>query len=96
MVEVLNATPAVGLARSATRLLRDAGLDVVYFGTDPGAALDSTQILIRRGPASAGERAARALGAGAVRAAPDPGRLVDITIRLGRDFASLAAAARDP
>ena len=96
VVEVLNTTPAVGLARSATRLLRDAGLDVVYFGTDPGAAIESTQVLIRRGPASAGERAARALGAGSVRSAPDPGRLVDITVRLGRDFAGLAAAARDP
>ena len=95
VVEVLNATSAVGLARSATRLLRDAGLDVVYFGSDTGAAMDSTLILVRRGPATAGERAARALGTGTVRAAPDPGRLVDISIRLGRDFGAISSA-RDP
>ncbi|MFI5206854.1 MAG: LytR C-terminal domain-containing protein, partial [Gemmatimonadales bacterium] len=48
-VEVLNTTGAVGQARAATRRLRDAGLDVVYFGGDAGPALDSTQILVRRG-----------------------------------------------
>lgn len=96
VVEVLNTTPAVGLARAATRRLRDAGLDVVYFGTDNGAVIDRTQVLVRRGPMSAGERAVGALGAGAVRAAPDPDRLVDITVRLGRDFAGLVSAARDP
>ncbi len=95
VVEVLNTTPSVGLARAATRMLRDAGLDVVYFGSDAGGALDSTQVLIRRGPADAGARVARALGAGVVRADPDPGRLVDITVRLGRDFAA-AASGRDP
>ncbi|MBI1723526.1 MAG: LytR C-terminal domain-containing protein [Gemmatimonadetes bacterium] len=96
VVEVLNTTPSIGLARTATRLLRDAGLDVVYYGTDRGPTLDSTQVLIRRGPVATGERAVRALHAGVVRAAPDPGRLVDLTVRLGRDFAGLASAARDP
>ncbi|MDO8665476.1 MAG: LytR C-terminal domain-containing protein [Gemmatimonadales bacterium] len=96
VVEVINATPSVGLARAATRRLRDAGLDVVYFGSDTGAAIDSTLVLVRRGPVSAAEQAVEALGAGAVRAAPDPGRLVDITVRLGRDFAGLVSAARDP
>ena len=85
-VEVLNTTDAVGQARGATRRLRDAGLDVVYFGGDPGAALDSTQILVRRGPSAAGTRVKRALGVGAVRVQPDSTRLVDVTVRLGRDF----------
>ena len=92
---MLNTTASVGLARAATRLLRDAGLDVVYVGSDAGAPLDSTEVLVRRGPAPAGARVARALGAGVVRPAPDPGRLVDITVRLGRDFAA-TAAGRDP
>lgn len=94
VVEVLNTTRAVGLARAATRKLRDAGLDVVYFGSDTGAVLDSTQVLVRRESAGAGAaaRVARALGGGAVRPLPDPGRLVDVTVRLGRDFSSHSAA----
>jgi hypothetical protein len=93
VVEVLNATPAVGLARSATHRLRDAGLDVVYFGSDTSQALDSTEVLVRRGPAAAGEQVREALGTGRVRTAPDPSRLVDVTVRLGRDVAPLL---RDP
>lgn len=96
VVEVFNATPSVGLARTATARLRDAGLDVVYFGSEAGPALDSTEVLVRRGDAAAGARAARALGLGRVRLAPDPGRLVDVTIRLGRDFAARAAFGGNP
>ncbi len=93
--EVLNATPAVGLARAATRVLRDAGIDVVYFGSDTGAAVDSTQVLVRRGTPDAGRRVAAALGVGSVRQLPDAGRLVDVTVRVGRDFAA-RLAARNP
>lgn len=93
VVEVLNSSPAVGLARAATRRLRDSGLDVVYYGSDTTDALDSTEVLLRRGDSRAAERVARALGAGRVRSAPDPSRLVDVSVRLGRDFARLL---RDP
>jgi hypothetical protein len=95
VVEVLNTTSAVGLARVATRVLRDAGIDVVYFGSDTGAALDSTQVLLRSGRAQAAARVASALGLGITRSRPDPGRLVDVTVRLGRDFAG-RYAARNP
>jgi hypothetical protein len=95
VVEVLNTTRAVGLARAATRVLRDAGIDVVYFGSDTGAAQDSTQVLVRRGTPDGAARVAAALGVGAVRQLPDPGRLVDVTVRVGRDFAS-RLGARNP
>ena len=95
VVEVLNTTRAVGLARVATRMLRDAGIDVVYFGSDTGAALDSTQLLLRRGGPDAAARVVRALGVGVVAPRPDPGRLVDVTVRLGRDFPS-RLPARNP
>jgi hypothetical protein len=95
VVEVLNTTRALGLARTATRTLRDAGIDVVYFGSDSGGVADSTQIVLRRGDASAANRVARALGVGSVRQLPDSGRLVDVTVRLGRDFAA-HVAAHDP
>jgi hypothetical protein len=88
-VEVLNASPGAGLGRVATHKLRDAGLDVVYFGTDTAQTLDSTQIIVRRGDSTAAVRVRQALGAGRVRLAADSARLVDITVRLGKDFAAL-------
>ena len=94
VAEVLNTTRAVGLARAATRVLRDAGIDVVYFGSDTGAVADSTLVLLRRGNLSAATKVARALGVGAVRQAPDSSRLVDVTVRLGGDFAARLAAQR--
>jgi len=94
VAEVLNTTRAVGLARAATRVLRDAGIDVVYFGSDTGAVADSTLVLLRRGNLSAAAKVARALGVGAVRQAPDSSRLVDVTVRLGGDFAARLAAQR--
>ena len=54
-VEVLNASGRPGLARVGTRVLRQAGIDVVNFGT-AATTLDSTQILVRRGEAATGER----------------------------------------
>jgi len=84
-VEVLNASSATGMARAATWRLRDHGIDVVYFGSDTAAALDSTEVLVRRGELAAGEKVRRALGLGLVRVAPEPARLVDVTVRLGRD-----------
>ena len=97
VVEVLNTTRFLGLARAATRRLRDAGLDVVGFGSDTGAVLDSTQVLVRRGAPESGERVAKALGAGRALAMPDPRRLVDVTVRLGRDFAvRVGARAGEP
>jgi len=88
-VEVLNASSAVGLARIATWRLREHGIDVVYFGSDTATALDSTQVLVRQGDAAMGMRVQRVLGTGAVRAAPDPSRLVDVSVRLGRDYAAV-------
>ena len=86
VVEVLNTTRALGLARAATHVLRDGGIDVVGLGSDTGAVLDSTQVLVRRGSFEAGGRVAKVLGVGRPRAVPDAGRLVDVTVRLGRDF----------
>ena len=97
VVEVLNATQAVGLARAATRRLRDGGIDVVAIGTDTGAVLDSTQVLVRRGPPGRGDRVAEVLGVGRVSVLPEPARLVDVTVRLGRDFiARQALPASEP
>jgi len=98
-VEVLNASGRAGDAKVATRLLRRAGIDVVYFGnapptlptpptppTDPLSRLDSTRIIVRRGLATAGERVRAALGVGRVEVRLDSARLLDVSVLLGADF----------
>ena len=87
-VAVLNASGRPGLARLGTRLLRDAGIDVVTFGNAGAgnASLDSTRILVRRGPRSAGERIRRALGVGKVVLDRDTTLLLDVSVLLGSDF----------
>lgn len=85
LVEVLNTTSRPGLARAATRQLRDAGLDVIFFGGSD-TPVDSTLILVRRGPADRGKRVARALGVGRVELRPDSLRRVDVSVLLGKDW----------
>jgi hypothetical protein len=60
----------------------------VYFGS-AAEAVDSTQILIRRGDASAATRVRNALGVGRIVEAPDPRLLLDVTVVLGPDAAAL-------
>jgi LytR cell envelope-related transcriptional attenuator len=89
LVEVLNASGQPGDARVGTRLLRRAGIDVVYFGNAPAAVgiLDSTRIIVRRGSADVGARVRGALGVGRVEVQLDSGRLLDASVLLGADFA---------
>ncbi|HEY5219442.1 MAG TPA: LytR C-terminal domain-containing protein, partial [Gemmatimonadaceae bacterium] len=60
-VEVLNASTTRGLARRATFLLRDRGLDVVLIGTS-AARTDSTVVLDRTNHPAWAQRVAAALG----------------------------------
>ncbi|HSD32822.1 MAG TPA: LytR C-terminal domain-containing protein [Gemmatimonadales bacterium] len=92
VVEVLNVTRRSGLARTGTRVLRQAGIDVVGYGNAVPlpARSDSTRILVRRGDRAAGERVRRALQVGTVVMQPDSTRLVDVSVLLGADFAARA------
>jgi hypothetical protein len=83
-VEVLNGTRRSGFARTATRALREQGLDVVFFGTGPAA--DSTRIFVRRGDPGQGQEVAAALGTGRVLIKPDTLRRVDVSVLLGSDY----------
>ena len=83
-VEVLNGTTRPGFARTATRALRERGLDVVFFGTGPAA--ESTRIFVRRGDPGKGKDVAEALGAGRVVLQPDTLRRVDVSVLLGNDW----------
>jgi hypothetical protein len=89
VVEVLNASGRPGNARVGTRVLRRAGIDVVYFGNAPATLgiIDSTRIIVRRGSASVGDRVRQALGRGRVEVQPDSARLLDASVLLGADFA---------
>ena len=82
-VEVVNTTATKGLARRATRLLRDQGFDVVGVSTS-GPTLDTTIVLDRSGHRPWATSIARLLGPAArAEARPDSSRYVDITVLLG-------------
>lgn len=85
IIEVLNGSDRRGAARIATRVLRRAGFDVVYFGNAPEPA-DTTLVLVRRGDARPGEWLLDALGTGMLRSEPDTTRRVDLTVILGPDW----------
>lgn len=82
-VEVVNATRVRGLARRATRALRDRGFDVVAVGTT-GEQRDSTLVLDRSGHPDWARRLARAMGGARVEARPDTSRYLDLTVLVGR------------
>jgi len=81
-VEVINATRTSGLARQATRLLRDRGFDVVTYGTS-GVTQDTTVVLDRSSHPDWARRVGQALGGARVEARPDTSRYVDVTVVLG-------------
>ena len=94
-VEVLNASGRAGDARVGTRLLRNAGIDVVYFGNATDNGLDSTRIIVRRGTSEVGERVRAVLGLGRVEVDLDGSRLLDVSVLLGADFVA-ATRGRTP
>lgn len=87
-VEVLNSGGKVGAARVGMLLLRRARLDVVYFGNADAALAGRSrnQVLVRRGDTTGVGRVIEALGPAEVVLAPDPARLVDLTVLLGKEF----------
>jgi hypothetical protein len=87
VVEVFNGTTRQGLARTATRLIRQQGLDVVFFGSaDSTDRTDSTRVIVRRGKRGAAEVVAQALGVGKIEIALDTLRRVDVSVILGSDY----------
>jgi len=95
VVEVLNANGRAGDARAGTRVLRQAGIDVVYFGNAPESGLDSTRIIVRRDMANVGARVRAALGVGRIEVQLDSGRLLDASVLLGADFTPPVAGPLD-
>jgi LytR cell envelope-related transcriptional attenuator len=84
-VEVLNGTRRQGAARTATRMLRNQGLDVVFLG-NADSLEDSTRIIVRRGDPARARYIASALGGGKVVVESDTFRRVDVSVILGENF----------
>ena len=85
-VEVINTTRTRGLARRATRVLRDQGFDVVNVSTG-FPPLDSTLVLDRSGHKAWAARVARLLGPAArAEVRPDSSRYLDVTVLLGSSW----------
>ena len=84
-VEVLNGTRRQGAARTATRLLRRSGLDVVFLG-NADSLVPSTRVVARRGDSVRARYVASALGTGLVMIETDTFRRVDVSVILGDDF----------
>ena len=83
-VEVLNGTRTPGLAKRATRYLRDRGFDVVGSGTN-SEPRGTTVVYNRSSHPEWARLVARALNATAVNL-PDSSRYLDVTVILGPDW----------
>ncbi len=88
-VEVMNSSKSAGAARIATLLLRHAGLDVVHAGNADAQfrGIERNRIVVRRGDTTGVGRVIEAIGGADVVDAPDPSRVVDLTVVLGATFA---------
>jgi LytR cell envelope-related transcriptional attenuator len=89
-VRVLNATRTHGLARRATRYLRDRGFDVVESGTSRETR-DSTIVIDHSRHAEWAELVAKAMGARVV-SRPDSSRYLDVTVLVGASWRPPAEA----
>jgi hypothetical protein len=85
MIEVLNGTRRQGVARTATRMLRGRGLDVVFLG-NADSAETFTRVIVRRGDPDRARYVVEVLGAGKIVVEPDTFRRVDVSVILGDDF----------
>ena len=87
-VEVHNGGGTPGAARDAALRLRRARLDVVDWGNAPVDLRDTTigrvRVLVRRGDTTGIGRVAEVFGKVEVIEAPDPRRLVDLTVVVPR------------
>lgn len=81
-VQVLNTTKTRGLAKRATRLLRDRGFDVVEMGTS-SPTIDTTVVLDLSGHPAWADAVSKTLAPARVRARRDSSRYLDVTVLIG-------------
>ena len=81
-VQVLNSTATKGLARRATRLLRDRGFDVVEIGTI-APTMDTTLVLDLSGHPAWADAVAKVMAPARTKARTDSSRYLDVTVLIG-------------
>ena len=84
-VQVLNTTRTRGLARRATRLLRDRGFDVVDVGT-VAPTIDTTLVLDLSGHPAWADAAAKVMTPARTKARADSSRYLDVTVLIGSSW----------
>jgi hypothetical protein len=84
-VQVLNTTRTRGLARRATRLLRDRGFDVVDVGT-VAPTIDTTLVLDLSGHPAWADAAAKVMAPARTKARADSSRYLDVTVLIGSSW----------
>lgn len=95
-VDVRNAGGVDGMARTATGHLRESGFDVVSLGNARTFGHDTTVVIDRVGEPEKAAAVARAMGVSRVMSEPDSNLFVDVTVRLGSDWAIPAGADQEP
>ena len=81
-VQVLNTTRTRGLARRATRLLRDRGFDVVDIG-NVAPTIDTTVVLDLSGHPAWADAVANVMAPARTKVRADSSRYLDITVLIG-------------
>jgi hypothetical protein len=84
-VQVLNTTGTRGLARRATRLLRDRGFDVVDID-NVAPTIDTTVVLDLSGHPAWADAAAKVMAPARTKVRADSSRYLDITVLIGRTW----------
>ena len=84
-VQVLNTTATKGLARRATRLLRDRGFDVVEIGTI-APTMDTTLVLDLSGHPAWADAVAKVMAPARTKARTDSSRYLDVTVLVGSSW----------
>jgi LytR cell envelope-related transcriptional attenuator len=85
-IRVVNISGVSGLARRTTQHLRAYGYDVVDFLSSQPERNATTRIAVHTGHDDWGLRVQKAMGLGAVIAAPDSSRYADLTVFVGGDW----------
>ncbi len=85
-VEVLNAAGVSGVALEATRVLRDLGYDVVYYGNARTYTDDPSVVIDRVGDLAKAQVVRQLLGIPSARTELDSTLLLDVTVKLGPDW----------
>ena len=81
-VQVLNTTRTRGLARRATRLLRDRGFDVVDIG-NVAPTIDTTVVLDLSGHPAWADAVANVMAPARTKVRADSSRYLDVTVLIG-------------